>query len=93
VPKLKRTAPKKAKAARVKSELHKFKVGSMRSGSKTGPKVKNRKQAIAIALSESGQSKKSAKMGKKVAKKSPLAKASRKMNKDAHRRKRNIGRS
>ena len=30
----------------------KFKHGSLRSGSKHGPKVKNRKQAIAIYLSE-----------------------------------------
>lgn len=60
MPKLKPSAPKAAKAARVKSELHKFKAGTMHSGSKTGPKVKSRDQAIAIALSESGQSKKKA---------------------------------
>lgn len=29
-----------------------FKKGKLHSGSKTGPKVKNRKQAIAIMLSE-----------------------------------------
>ena len=32
--------------------MHKFKKGTLRSGSKKGPKVKNRKQAIAIMLSE-----------------------------------------
>jgi hypothetical protein len=32
--------------------LHKFKHGELHSGSKTGPKVKSRKQAIAIMLSE-----------------------------------------
>lgn len=32
--------------------LHKFKAGSLHSGSKSGPRVKNRKQAIAIMLSE-----------------------------------------
>ena len=29
-----------------------FKRGQLHSGSKTGPKVKSRKQAVAIALSE-----------------------------------------
>jgi hypothetical protein len=32
--------------------MHKFKHGKLHSGSKKGPKVKNRKQAIAIMLSE-----------------------------------------
>jgi hypothetical protein len=35
-----------------KSVLSKFKAGKLRSGSKHGPKVKNRKQAVAIMLSE-----------------------------------------
>jgi hypothetical protein len=48
-------AAKKAKAALV---FHEFGQGKLRSGSKTGPKVTNPKQAVAIALSESGQSKK-----------------------------------
>lgn len=47
-------AGKKAKVAKVMRE---FKGGKLRSGSKKGPKVKSKKQAIAIALSESGQSK------------------------------------
>jgi hypothetical protein len=37
--------------------LHEFKTGSLHSGKK-GPVVKNRKQAIAIALSEAGVAKK-----------------------------------
>jgi uncharacterized protein DUF6496 len=32
--------------------MHKFSEGKLHSGSKHGPKVKNRKQAIAIMLSE-----------------------------------------
>lgn len=32
--------------------LHKFKHGDLHSGSKSGPVVKSRKQAIAIMLSE-----------------------------------------
>ena len=40
---------KKKKVKRVMKEI---KEGTLRSGSKTGKKVKNRKQAIAIAMSE-----------------------------------------
>jgi hypothetical protein len=58
MPKLKPNAPKKAKQKRVKDELHKFKEGTLHSGSKKGPKVTDPKQAIAIALSEAGLSKK-----------------------------------
>jgi len=32
--------------------MRKFKTGKLRSGSKTGPRVKSRKQAVAIMLSE-----------------------------------------
>ena len=56
MPKLNPSAPKKAKQKRVKAELHKFKEGTLHSGSKKGPKVTDRKQAIAIALSEAGLS-------------------------------------
>lgn len=42
----------------VKTEMSKFKAGTLHSGSKKGPVVTNRKQAIAISLSESWQSKK-----------------------------------
>ncbi len=44
----------KTKYARNKVEkvMHEFKEGSLHSGSVKGPKVKSRKQAVAIALSE-----------------------------------------
>ena len=45
---------KKAKQARVKRVMDEWKMGELHSGSKKGPMVKNRKQAIAIALSEAG---------------------------------------
>jgi len=32
--------------------MEEFKRGTLRSGSKTGPKVKSRKQAVAIGLNE-----------------------------------------
>jgi len=35
-----------------------FKAGELHSGSKTGPVVKSRKQAVAIAMSEAGKKKK-----------------------------------
>ncbi len=70
MPKLKPSSPKKAKQKRVEDELHKFKKGTLHSGSKKGPKVLDRKQAIAIALSEAGLSKKRKKRpAKKKAKK------------------------
>jgi len=53
-------AAKKAKVAKVMRE---FKGGKLHSGSKKGPVVKSRKQAVAIAMSEAKMSKK--KMGKK----------------------------
>lgn len=45
---------KKTKVAKVMGE---FKRGTLNSGSPKGPKVKSRDQAIAIALSEAGKSK------------------------------------
>ena len=45
----------------VRQELHKFKAGTLHSGSKTGPVVTNRRQAVAIALSEAGLSKRNRK--------------------------------
>jgi hypothetical protein len=41
----------------MRTELRKFKAGKLHSGSPKGPVVKNRKQAIAIGLSEAGQGK------------------------------------
>lgn len=69
MPKLKKNAPKKAKKSRMKSEMKKFSENKLHSGSKKGPVVKSREQAIAIALSESGQSKKQPKSPKKMPKK------------------------
>lgn len=42
-------------AAKVSKVMREFKAGDLHSGSKTGPMVKDRKQAVAIALSESGR--------------------------------------
>ena len=44
--------------SKVRKVMHEFKEGSLHSGSKKGPKVRNRKQAIAIALSEARRGKK-----------------------------------
>jgi hypothetical protein len=50
---------KKTVAQKKTSKVFKeFKAGTLNSGSKKGPVVKSRKQAIAIALSVSGQAKK-----------------------------------
>lgn len=50
---------KKAKAAKkVSKVMREFKAGTLHSGKK-GPVVKSKKQAVAIALSEAGMSKKS----------------------------------
>lgn len=38
--------------SKVKKVMHEFKQGGLHSGSKEGPQVTNRKQAIAIAMSE-----------------------------------------
>jgi hypothetical protein len=63
MPRLTKSAPKKAKKDRMHDEMHKFKEGKLKSSS--GGKVTNPKQAVAIGLSESGQSKKKRKRGAK----------------------------
>jgi len=48
---------KKAPAKKVAKVMREFKKGELHSGKK-GPVVKSKKQAVAIALSEAGMSKK-----------------------------------
>ena len=54
----------KRQTRKVGKVMHEFKEHSLKSGS--GRKVKSRKQAIAIAMSESGQSRKRRKTGRKT---------------------------
>ncbi len=49
--------PKRGKR-KVRWVMGEFKRGKLRSGSKSGPVVKKRKQAVAIAMSEAGLSRK-----------------------------------
>jgi len=51
------------KKGKVEKVMHEFEENELHSGSKKGPKVTNRKQAIAIGLSEAR------KAGEKVSKK------------------------
>ncbi len=52
--------------------MREFKEGKLHSGSKTGPKVKSRKQAVAIAMSEAGKSRDSSKKREKRLEGKPL---------------------
>jgi len=47
-----------AQKAKVKTVMEEWEKGTLHSGSKKGPIVRSQKQAIAIALSQSGQSRK-----------------------------------
>jgi hypothetical protein len=49
---------KAGKMAKVGKVMKEFKAGTLNTGSKKGPIVKSPKQAIAIALSSAGMSKK-----------------------------------
>lgn len=56
--KAKKIKKKNTKAERkVKKVMHEYKEGDLHSGSKKGPRVKKRSQAIAIALSEAKKAK------------------------------------
>ena len=46
------------KSGKMHKVMHEFKHGTLRSGSKHGPKVKSRAQAIAIGISEARKGKK-----------------------------------
>lgn len=46
------------KPSKVGTVMHEYKEGKLHSGSKKGPVVKSRKQAVAIAMSEAGMSRK-----------------------------------
>lgn len=54
----KKPKTKAGKKAKVKKVMGEFRRGTLHSGSKKGPKVKSRAQAVAIALKQSGQSRK-----------------------------------
>ena len=47
----------KKQSAKIGKVMHEYKAGKLHSGSKSGPSVKNPKQAIAIAMSEAKMSK------------------------------------
>ena len=49
---------KAAKQAKVGKVMHEYKTGTLHTGSKSGPVVKSRKQALAIAMSEAKMAKK-----------------------------------
>ena len=48
----------------MKNTMKEFKAGTLHSGSKKGPTVTSRAQAIAIGMNEAGKSKPSKKKGK-----------------------------
>ena len=49
---------KKKRRSKVPTVMKEFKAGTLNSGSKKGPKVTSRKQAVAIALSEERKARK-----------------------------------
>ena len=54
----------KKKKSKIKKVIHEFKEGELHSGSKKGPEVKSRPQAIAIAMRESGMPRKKGARGR-----------------------------
>jgi len=55
----------------MKPTMDEWKAGTLHSGSKKGPIVRNQKQAIAIGLSEARKAGQNVPMAKKVAKNKP----------------------
>ena len=51
-------AKKAVSKGKVEKVMKEYKEGKLHSGSKTGPAVKSKKQAVAIALSEARKAKK-----------------------------------
>jgi hypothetical protein len=47
----------KKQSAKIGKVMHEYKAGTLNTGSKTGPVVKSRKQAVAIAMSQAGMAK------------------------------------
>lgn len=90
MPQLKKSAPKAQKKKRMGTEMGKFKAGTLKSSS--GAKVTDKKQALAIGLSESGQAKKVAPK-QKMPKTTVINDPKSKPRKPANRRNRNKGRS
>jgi hypothetical protein len=57
-PRAKKAVPKGAASkAKVEKTMKEFKEGTLHSGSKKGPSVTSRKQAVAIALSQARKAK------------------------------------
>jgi len=52
----KKPTTKAGKQAKVKMVMDEWKAGTLHSGSKKGPIVRSQRQAVAIALNQSGQS-------------------------------------
>ena len=48
----------KKQVAKTGKVMHEYKAGTLNTGSKTGPVVKSRKQAVAIAMNQAGMTKK-----------------------------------
>jgi hypothetical protein len=63
--KLGQLAAKAVNPSKVGKVMHEYKAGSLKSGSKKGPKVTSRKQAVAIAMSEAGMNQSGSQFGSK----------------------------